>query len=587
MSNVPATDGRHSRREPLRRVGGLLAVGMISGFACWLVSRFDGSSCSVEPASVAPGEPMLWSGKQASGETEHRRPFGDATAEEYFVYSHELATKPLLFRSYRLLGRGTGVPPEVPGAPTHAVSTVIVVAGVRGLVDPGASCQEALRDIARAEVLPWKFHVVPHRLETRVPTSILLTDDQGRPWGPIRDGSQVRLPRGFSGHLVAEGYAPARVHFNQLTGCALGMFRSAAWLRGQLVGSSLAEGKLTLYDVQPDPWSPSHEQIRVEASGHFEAGPLPVGEKRLRFSSPVCCLRPADCVVRLEPGMRDLGMLRLESLHGLHVRVNRADRARLSRVFLSLCLRGYTLPNSLGALDVELPDSLSVRLGPYQNRAILVEAWTADGWYGCAGEQGVLPEETSAEAPATIELRAPGAVRVTVATDPFPLPEGCGVLVVPSEYHRERYRTVLPQRAMARERSQYAAVPRTGVVEFASVWPARVCLALIAGNGTVLASSSVRVEPGAMRHVALRPPTDLAVAEFGGTEVSRRFVVLSDQSVVARGIVRGGEVVRCLLPAGRYRWWTFDNALDSMEAKNSRASELVLSPGQVTHLLVN
>ncbi|MCB9871705.1 MAG: hypothetical protein H6837_17760 [Planctomycetes bacterium] len=90
-----------------------------------------------------------------------------------------------------------------------------------------------------------------------------------------------------------------------------------------------------------------------------------------------------------------------------------------------------------------------------------------------------------------------------------------------------------------------------------------------------------------MRHVALRPPTDLAVAEFGGTEVSRRFVVLSDQSVVARGIVRGGEVVRCLLPAGRYRWWTFDNALDSMEAKNSRASELVLSPGQVTHLLVN
>jgi hypothetical protein len=578
-----------------RRRFSIVAV-CFSGFAiAYLVVAYASDPPSPATTTTVAGSPPT---QRAAGS---RRTLGreirvrissavgnDAQSVQHFLYWVDPSSSPLLPRRFQLVGSGLGTPRVLPHKQDWSITVVLDSAGTRTIVqNPREALASAIPKRRRVASVRWEFTIIDP--ESEGPGTALLVDTAGQPWGPVESGSVVALPAGFRGFLVAPGYVAAPVQFMDSTGFAVAQLRPAAWIRGRLTGAAFDSGELWVYDVGSQPFgSYPPTTVAVRADGLFEAGPMLTGEKRLRFASPSAWLVPGACAVTLTPGHQDLGDLRLGALAGLHLQVVRIDGKSLPRAFVSLCAHGLELPNSLGAIDcASLPNDGGVRLGPYEDREILVQAWTSDGWFGAGPAEGVRSRETSLGSPARIDLLPPGTVWLTATTVPFGVPPNCSILVFPSQYHRDRHARLKPKTFQPEERCRRIEMPVGGVVEIPDLWSTRTGFALVTASGSILATKFVDVVSDSMQHVTLRPSVPLAALDVANDgESTTRFAILPYQrGMTVLGTVEPASTKRFLLPAGRFRWQKLTGDSDSRSRHMTpQNQELVLKPGDSTIL---
>jgi hypothetical protein len=411
---------------------------------------------------------------------------------------------------------------------------------------PGCSDQR-LRALVQAGGENVTFRV--EDAATRQPMPALLVDAALRPMGPIERGEQVLVvDAGFEGQALAADCVPGP--FQRFGAQAIAQLRRAAWVRGRVAGVPFARGTLQVRGLPEANHAQFALDVDVAADGAFAIGPVPAGRIFLQFDCEAAWLAKSDREVDLSPGRQDLGILRLEPLHALHVRLVRDGRDFSGDLLVSVTLKDRE-PVGFPAKEHRIDNGRLVFERCRIDRAA-IRAWTQDGWLAEGPAEGVLAETTSESHPLVLTLEAPGSVAVHASTAPFDLPAHSTILVYPTSYYRDRHALLRCREDRAEERIRRCTVPPSGVVRIDGLWPGEVGVALVSADGTVLASETVRVVPAATGSIALRPAVPLAALDIRSPAAGRRFALTGETNgIVARGRTTA-QVTRILVPAGRY-----------------------------------
>lgn len=384
----------------------------------------------------------------------------------------------------------------------------------------------------------------------------LLVGSGGRPFGPIEGGLQALvLGAGFDGQALAPGFLPAS--FERTGSHAFASLYRAAWVTGRLAGAPFTRGTLSFRSVE-DPRAPFALDVEVDAGGAFAVGPIPAGRKQLRLDADRAWLVKSARQVDLRPGPQDLGVLQLDPLFALHLRVLQDDRDYSGDLFVSLALRDRKL------------DSFPVQVFPIDKGRLVIErfradraaivAWTQDGYLADGPSDGALAELTSAANPLTLVLRAPGAVVVQASTAPFELPDGSALLAYATTYHRERHALLRCAEDRPDERVRRFVVPPGGNVLIDRLWPGAIGLALVSPHGAVLASGVVEVIPATTVAMTLRPEVALAALDVSGPVTGQRFALTAETTGVVARARATAQVTRILIAPGRYHVQTLSDS---------------------------
>lgn len=568
--------------NPRPRLAVVVAVA-VAGALVWMWS-----SRSLEsPAAVAPERSNVVVPEPGFAGTVGSKARAEDLIATWFAY----AVSPYAGNTpdptaYRLVDSGVVTPLQTIGelvAADPAINQVVLdIDGQRlplGAVELRSLLPTAVRGLlSERSTAAYQLHF--RDTDTEQHLDGLLVDLHGRPFGPV-DGSRfvLTLPRDFDGFALADGYIATRVRVPPAGAFVNADLRRAAFVTGRIGGARFTTATLSVHDEEPVRHPESSLILQLAPDGEFAFGPIAAGSKQLEVRSEDAWLAKPFRDVVLRPGRQDLGLLRLDPLHALHLRVLRGGRPFTGVLWVSHHLHDKEL-REFGAWRCTVTDGWLV-LPRYPAVRVDVDAWTDDGDLGATTSDGLLAADTSAQRPALLGLEPAGTIVARLSTAPFDLPAGSRVLLCPNVHYLQRHARIPGAGVRPDERVCSAPVSADGRLVLEGVWPGRHELALVSPSGTILAATTLTLAPVAQVVVELAPTTALAAIEVGGgVEPPLRFALVSDRDGVVLRARTSSTNERFLVPAGAYHLHALDGE------RPGRIDDVTLAPGDVRVLLL-